>query len=88
MSDVYIAVGFNNHALYYRIHSVEGQSIEAFVKKLESLCLEVIKASEHDYLSSITELQINSQYAAAFLSGRLQLHAVSDRRFSSALTSR
>ena len=24
MSDIYIAVGFNNHALYYRIQSVEG----------------------------------------------------------------
>jgi hypothetical protein len=60
MSDVYIAVGFNNRALYYRIQSVE----------------EVIKASEHDYLSTITELQINSQYAAAFMSGRIQLHMV------------
>ena len=49
--------------------------------------LEVIKTSEHDYLSSITELQINSQYAAAFLSGRLQLHAVRARLFSSDLIS-
>jgi len=24
MSDIYIAVGFNNRALYYRIQSVEG----------------------------------------------------------------
>jgi hypothetical protein len=24
MSDVYIAVGFNNRALYYRIQSIEG----------------------------------------------------------------
>ena len=40
------------------------------------LMIEVIKASEHDYLSTITELQINSQYAAAFMSGRIQLHMV------------
>jgi len=38
--------------------------------------LEVIKASEHDYLSTITELQINSQYAAALMNGRIQLHMV------------
>jgi len=38
--------------------------------------IEVIKASEHDYLSTISELQINSQYAAAFMSGRIQLHMV------------
>jgi hypothetical protein len=25
MSDVYIAVGFNNRALYYRIQSIEGE---------------------------------------------------------------
>ncbi len=36
----------------------------------------MIKASEHDYLSTISELQINSQYAAAFMSGRIQLHMV------------
>ncbi len=40
------------------------------------LFIEVIKASEHDYLSTITELQINSQYAGAFMSGRIQLHMV------------
>jgi hypothetical protein len=40
--------------------------------------LEVTKASEHDYLSTITELQINSQYAAAFMSGRIQLHTVGE----------
>ncbi|CAF3582253.1 unnamed protein product [Adineta steineri] len=62
MSDVYIAVGFNNRALYYRIQSIE----------------EVIKASEHDYLSTITELQINSQYAAAFMNGRIQLHMIEE----------
>ncbi len=38
--------------------------------------IEVIKASEHDYLSTISELQINSQYAAAFMNGRIQLHMV------------
>ena len=38
--------------------------------------LEVIKVSEHDYLSTITELQINAQYAAALMNGRLQLHMV------------
>ncbi|CAF4301231.1 unnamed protein product, partial [Adineta steineri] len=62
MSDVYIAVGFNNRALYYRIQSIE----------------EVIKASEHDYLSTITELQINSQYAAAFMNGRIQLNMIEE----------
>ena len=36
----------------------------------------MIKASEHDYLSTISELQINSQYAAAFMGERLQLHMV------------
>ena len=40
------------------------------------LVIEVIKASEHDYLSTISELQINSQYAAALMSGRIQLHMV------------
>jgi hypothetical protein len=39
----------------------------------------VIKASEHDYLSTISELQINSQYAAAFMSGRIQLHMVREK---------
>ncbi|CAF1070981.1 unnamed protein product [Rotaria sp. Silwood1] len=62
MSDLYIAVGFNNHALYYRIQSFE----------------EVIKVSEHDYLSTISELQINSHYAAAFMSGRIQLHMIEE----------
>ncbi|CAF1061503.1 unnamed protein product [Adineta ricciae] len=66
MSDTYIAVGFNNRALYYRIQSIE----------------EVKRASEHDYLGTITELQINSYYAAAFMNGRIQLHMIeeSDRR--------
>lgn len=41
-----------------------------------SIRLEVIKASQHDYLSTITELQINSQYSAVFMNGRLQLHMV------------
>ena len=40
------------------------------------LSLEVSKVSEHDYLSTITELQINAQYAAALMNGRLQLHMV------------
>lgn len=43
---------------------------------LNSFSIEVIKASEHDYLSTISELQINSQYAAAFMNGRIQLHMV------------
>lgn len=41
---------------------------------------EVIKASEHDYIAMINELQINSQYAAALMGNRVHLHMV--RRIS------
>jgi hypothetical protein len=37
MSDVYIAVGFNNRALYYRIQSIEGE-IRVLSNKNNSFC--------------------------------------------------
>ena len=37
MSDVYIAVGFNNRALYYRIQSIEGNGREELERSLQSI---------------------------------------------------
>ena len=91
MSDTYIAVGFNNRALYYRIQSNGGSFVDfewnsPFDERVAPP-LEVTKASEHDYLGTITELHINSQYAAAFMNGRIQLHTVREKRRRVALDS-